>query len=513
MLKEGYQEIMFHAVQEYLEHTASVCGEKTAFIDEETKISFGELQSRAKRIAGCLLQKGLRRKAAAIFLDKGTVCIEAMMGIVYSGNFYTVLDIYMPQARIRKIMEVLQPEVILTDAEHREAAEAFAGQAQIIDIAEAGETVSDEAELAAVQAQMSPDDTLYVLFTSGSTGTPKGVVISHRAVIHYLEWLGDTFPMDEHTVFANQTPFYFVMSGLDIYMTIKCGAECHIAPKQIFSFPMMTLNWMKEHRINTVFWVPSALCLIANLGALPELHLDDLKLIMFGGEVMPAKQLNMWRREYPDADFINMYGPTEMTDICAYYWVDREIDDSERLPIGKAAAHTKLFLLDENDREVSQGEIGELCGTGPSLADGYYRDPEKTAQVFVPNPLYTPDQPEIDKRMYRTGDLAMVDSAGDLIYMGRKDFQIKHMGNRIELGEIETAVSAEEGVDSCCCLYDMERSRIVLFYTGEREENGLREALKESLPVYMLPNRMVHLEKMPLNLNGKADRVKLRELI
>ena len=110
---------------------------------------------------------------------------------------------------------------------------------------------------------------------------------------------------------------------------------------------MMTLNWMKDHRINTVFWVPSALCLIANLGALPELHLDDLKLIMFGGEVMPAKQLNMWRREYPDADFINMYGPTEMTDICAYYWVDREIDDSERLPIGKAAAHTKLFLLDE----------------------------------------------------------------------------------------------------------------------------------------------------------------------
>ena len=97
--------------------------------------------------------------------------------------------------------------------------------------------------------------------------------------------------------------------------------------------------------------------------------------------------------------------------------------------------------------------------------------------------------------------------------MGRKDFQIKHMGNRIELGEIETAVSAEEGVDSCCCLYDMERSRIVLFYTGEREENGLREALKESLPVYMLPNRMVHLEKMPLNLNGKTDRVKLRELI
>lgn len=507
------KETMYKVVQEYLEHTASVYGEKTAFADEENRISFGELQDRAKRIASCLCRKDIFKKPAAVFLDKGTACIEAMMGIVYSGNFYTVLDVYMPQARIRKIMEVLQPEVILTDAAHRKDAEAFAGNAEIIEMDEARKAVPDEEKLAGIREKMSSDDTLYVLFTSGSTGTPKGVVISHRAVIYYLDWLGDTFPIDGQTVFANQTPFYFVMSGLDIYMTIKCGAECHIAPKQIFSFPMMTLNWMKEHRINTVFWVPSALCLIANLGALPELHLDDLRLVMFGGEVMPAKQLNMWRREYPDVDFINMYGPTEMTDICAYYWVDREIDDTERLPIGKAADHTKLFLLDENDHEVAPGETGELCGTGPSLADGYYRDPERTAQVFVPNPLYVPGQPEIDKRMYRTGDLAMVDASGDLIYIGRKDFQIKHMGNRIELGEIETAVSAAEGVKSCCCLYDMERSKIVLFYTGEGEESRLRETLTESLPVYMIPNRMIHLEEMPLNLNGKTDRVKLREMM
>lgn len=510
--KKG-NEIMYQTVQEYLEHTASVYREKTAFADEETQISFGELQDYAKRIAGSLQKEGLFRKAAAVFLDKGTACVEAMLGVAYSGNFYTVLDVYMPQARIQKIMEVLQPAVILTDAAHREEAAAFAGQAQVITIEEARRGDADGDGLLSVREKMKPEDTLYVLFTSGSTGTPKGVVISHRAVIEYLEWLGANFPIDEHTVFASQTPFYFVMSGLDIYMTIKCGAECQIPPKQIFSFPMMTLNWLKEHRVNTLYWVPSALCLIANLGALPELHLDELKLVMFGGEVMPARQLNMWRQEYPEADFINMYGPTEMTDICAYYWVNREIDDAERLPIGKAADHMKLFLLDEADREVTPGEIGELCGSGPSLADGYYREPEKTAQVFVPNPLYTPGQPESEKRMYRTGDLAMVNADGDLIYMGRKDFQIKHMGNRIELGEIETAVSAAEGVCACCCLYDTEHSRIVLFYTGEREEKELREQLKGSLPVYMIPNRMVHLEEMPLNLNGKTDRVKLREMM
>ena len=504
---------MYKVIQEYLEHSASIYADKTAFSDEKRELSFGNLQKRAKEIACFLHGLGLFRRPAAVFLDKGTSCVEAMMGAVYSGNFYTVLDDYMPQARISRIMHVLCPAVILTDGEHREAAEAFADGAQVIDLDEIGREDVDEQVLGQIREEMTADDTLYVLFTSGSTGTPKGVVISHRAVIHYLDWLGDTFPINETTVFANQTPFYFVMSGLDIYMTIKCGAQCHIAPKQIFSFPMMTLNWMKEHRINTVFWVPSALCLIANLGALPELHLDDLGLVMFGGEVVPSKQLNMWRREYPEADFINMYGPTEMTDICAYYWVKRRIDDAESLPIGKAADHMKLFLLDEENHEVQPGQIGELCGTGPSLADGYYREPEKTAQVFVENPLYTPDQPEMNRRMYRTGDLAMVDAAGDLIYMGRKDFQIKHMGNRIELGEIETAVSAEEGVASCCCLYDTEKSRIVLFYTGSREEQELREALKTSLPVYMLPNRVIRLEEMPLNLNGKTDRVKLRDMM
>ena len=112
----------------------------------------------------------------------------------------------------------------------------------MIDLDEIGREDVDEQVLGQIREEMTADDTLYVLFTSGSTGTPKGVVISHRAVIHYLDWLGDTFPINETTVFANQTPFYFVMSRLDIYMTIKCGARCHIAPKQIFSFPMMTLN-------------------------------------------------------------------------------------------------------------------------------------------------------------------------------------------------------------------------------------------------------------------------------
>ncbi len=500
---------MYQTVQEYLEHTAKECPDKLAFGDEEKDVTFSQFREGARRLACALGEKGFSKRPVAVFMDKKVECLEAMIGVAYSGNFYTVLDIHMPQARIHKITEVLEPVAIVTDRAHAQEAEGLADNAQVILWEEAMERSVDEALVETMQKGQNQEDILYVLFTSGSTGTPKGVVITHRAVIHYLEFLGETFPIDRDTVFANLVPFYFVMSGLDIYMTLKCGATCHIVPTQTVSFPVPLLNYLKERRVNTLYWVPSTLCLVANFRALPEVHLPELRLVMFGGEVMPSKQLNMWRKEYPEAMFVNQYGPTEMTDICAYYIVDREVGNDESLPIGKAASHTRLMLLGDDDKEVPTGEVGELCGAGPSLAEGYYREPEKTAEVFVPNPL----DPTGTSKIYRTGDLARVDERGDLIFMGRKDFQIKHMGNRIELGEIETAVSALEGVERNCCLYDGKRDKIVLFYTGSREKDAVREALKKALPEYMIPNRIEKLETMPLNLNGKIDRAGLKEMV
>lgn len=496
-------------VTDYLDRSAETYREKIAFGDENRTETFGEVYDESRKIAAALIERKIFGRPVAVFMDKRVECINAMLGVAYSGNFYTVLDVHMPETRITKILEVLKPEVFVTDAEHKEQAENLIGAGNVILFEDAVKGVADDAAIADIREKTSPESTLYVLFTSGSTGTPKGVIISHKAVIPYLEWISSEFGIDDTTVFANQTPFYFVMSGLDIYMTIFAGAACHVVPKRIFSFPVMLLNFLKEHKVNTLYWVPSILCLLANFRALPEVHLDELRLVMFGGEVMPSKQLNMWRKEYPDVEFVNQYGPTEMTDIIAFYRVDREIDDNESLPIGRCASHMKILLLDENGKEVPEGEIGELCGTGPSLADGYYNMPEKTAEVFVKNPT----DPEGQSYMYCTGDLARVDENGDLIYMGRKDFQIKHMGNRIELGEIETAVSSIDGILQNCCLYDMKRSKIVLFYTGSIDEETIDEKLKAMLPEYMIPNRMEKMESMPLNLNGKIDRAALKELV
>ena len=497
---------MIRRITDYLDLSAASFPHKIAFADDRREMSFEVLRHEAYQVASALAGNQFFRRPIAIFMDKQPECVSAMMGVAYSGNYYTVLDVHMPVPRIEKIIDTLKPAAIITVSERAEAARNFVGKAALLIYEELIDHPADEELVNTAKNRIISSDVLYVLFTSGSTGTPKGVIISHRAVIEYSEWLSEHFPLDENTVFGNQTPFYFVMSGLDIFQTIRNGCTTWIIPRMAFMFPGMLLEYLMEHKINTLYWVPSALCLVANLGALSEIRLPELRLVMFGGEVMPTKQLNMWRAEYPNVMFVNQYGPTEMTDICAYYIVDRDIPDTEAIPIGKASEHMEILLLGEDDRPVSKGEIGELCGRGPSLAYGYYNDPERTASAFVQNPL----KQEFPEKIYSTGDLVRINEHGEMVFVSRKDFQIKHMGHRIELGEIEAAASSLEGIDRSCCLYDNERSKIVLFYTGTITETEIKNRLRALIPEYMIPNKTIRLDSMPMNLTGKIDRAGLK---
>ena len=497
---------MIKNVSDYLVRTAARFPDKIAFADDRRSMSFSELKQEAYQVASALIEAGCFKRPVAIFMDKQTECVSAMMGVVCSGNCYTVLDVHMPVARIEKILETLRPAAVNTAEDYAGAAGSFAGDAAVLLYGDLISRPADVTRVETVRDRIISSDVLYVLFTSGSTGTPKGVIISHRAVIEYNEWLAERFPLDENTVFGNQTPFYFVMSGLDIFQTIRSGCTTWIIPRMAFMFPGMLMEYLKEHEINTLYWVPSALCMVANLGALSEIRLPQLRLVMFGGEVMPTKQLNMWRKEYPEVVFVNQYGPTEMTDICAYYILDRPIPDSEAIPIGRASEHMDILLLGDDDRPVPEGEIGELCGRGPSLAYGYYNDPEKTEAAFTQNPLNR----EYPEKIYRTGDLVRVNEYGEMVFVSRKDFQIKHMGHRIELSEIETAVSALDGIERGCCLYDAGKSKIVLFYIGSLSDKEIKEGLRKMVPEYMIPNRTVRLETLPMNLNGKIDRAELK---
>ena len=404
-----------------------------------------------------------------------------------------------------RILEVLQPAAVLYDCCLPDEIDRFCSSIDISAIAGSG---PDAPEIDAFRSILDIDP-LYVMFTSGSTGQPKGVVISHRSVIDYAEWLEDTFQFSAQTVFGNQAPFYFDNSILDIYSTIKNGAAMVIIPEHLFSFPGALIEYINAQRINTLFWVPSALIGVANSGVLDKTEMPELQKVLFCGEVMPNKQLNIWRKRYPEVLYANLYGPTEITDVCTCYIVDRPFADDDPLPIGIPCKNTEVLVLNEANRAVHGDETGELCVRGICLSAGYYNNEEKSNEAFVQNPLQT----KYRDLIYRTGDLVKYNEYGEIIYIGRKDFQIKHQGYRIELGEIEAAACGLSQMKQCCAVYDAENQRIVLYCVLDPilPEKDIYMFLKGKLPVYMLPKKILIRQALPLNANGKIDRLALKE--
>lgn len=494
----------------WLDQTAERLPDKIAFADENKEISFGMLRAQAMAVATDLCRRRLFKKPVVIYMEKGVDVLVSFMGTAYSCNFYSPIDVDMPASRVNKILDVLQPALVITTAKLRDAFAQYAYDGEFLIFEETINAAADERMVDAARSRGVDTDLLYVLFTSGSTGVPKGVTINHRSVIDYIDWVTETFDITQADSFGNQAPFYFDNSILDIYSTIRTGATAYIIPKNLFAQPVLLLEYLKDKKINTIFWVPSALIVVAKLKAFRNVDLSDtLRRVLFCGEVMPNKQLNVWRSFLPDVLYANLYGPTEITDACTYYIVDRGFADDEPLPIGIPMANTDILVLNDKDEPVTGDEVGELCVRGTSLSMGYYNNPDKTKEAFVQNPL-NPYVPEV---IYRTGDLVRYNEYGELIYLSRKDFQIKHMGHRIELGEIETAVSSLDEIALCCCLYDEKHQKIVLFIEEQLDKSYINGQISKLVPEYMLPNKVITLDRMPINANGKIDRVKLKELL
>lgn len=494
-------------VLDYLENSAANFPDKAAYIDAKSSYTFSELRQAARAVGSALSEAVEKGSPVAVYMEKSVQQIAAFLGVAYAGAFYSPIDVDMPVQRVKLILDTLETTAVISDEQNAEKLRELGFAGEIYIFGEIDRTAVNEARLAQIRRNAIDSDPLYAIFTSGSTGVPKGVLTSQRSAVNFTEWYCSVFEFSDAEIFGNQTPFYFDASVKDIYATLRCGATMYIIPKSLFSFPAKLIGYLNERKINCIDWVPSALCHIVNFKTFDKVMPQYLKKVMFLGEVMPTKQFNMWRKALPDIQYANLYGPTEATGDCTYYKVQRELKDDEPIPIGYACENTDVLILNEKNELVGENETGEICVRGVSLALGYYNNPEKTDAVFVQNPL----QKHYKELIYRTGDLGRYNEYGEIIYMARKDFQIKHMGHRIELGEIETAVGAVEGIRRVCCLYDTAKGKIVCIYEGETTDVEIIGAIKKAVPKYMIPNIYHAVSEMPVNMNGKIDRVKLTE--
>jgi D-alanine--poly(phosphoribitol) ligase subunit 1 len=502
--KTASREAEMTNVLEYLENSARECPDRTAVSDPQTSCTYRAFACGAKRLGSALLACTRPRQPVAVCMEKSVFALQAMMGAVYAGCFYVYIDPSQAPARFRQILSVCRPACVVTD--RPELAATLGADVRVLNFEELARAETDEEALAIVRAQALDTDPLYCNFTSGSTGVPKGVLVSHRSVIDFMNYFPALFGITGEDVLGNQAPFDFDVSVKDIYSAFKTSAALVLIPRKYFSVVTVLLDYLCERRVTTLIWAVSALCLVAQFKGLGYRVPERVDKILFSGELMPVKYLQQWQAALPGARFVNLYGPTEITCNCTYYQIARAFGPGEQIPIGRAFPNEKVFLLDEKDREITQADLpGELCVSGTALALGYYRNDEQTRRAFVQNPL-NPDYPET---IYRTGDLARYDGDGNLLFAGRRDFQIKFMGHRIELEEIEAALNSVPAVRRACCCFSAEENRIVGFYCGGIEAHALKKALYELLPVYMIPAELHMVGEIPLTPNGKMDRKRL----
>lgn len=504
-------------------------------------LTYAELDDLSNRLAYTLQEAGVRRgHRVGIYLHKSPASVISIFAILKAGGVYVPLDPNAPAARLAYIIDNCDINVMITAPDKRDAVAAILQEGARLQTIILAEPSKEDAPFpdAAVSARHIPWDAVnaapgdavdnsgaietdlaYLLYTSGSTGQPKGVMIAHRTIFTFINWCLHRFNIDENDRVTSHAPIHFDLSTFDIFVTIAAGGTVVLVPEKLSIFPIQLVRLLQEERITATYMVPSVLSMMVNYGKLDAHDLSALRLILFAGEVFPIKYLRQLIRKVPHADYYNLYGPTE-TNVCTYYHVqpaDLAPERTQPVPIGVACENMEVFAVGSDGSLVeTPGAEGELWVRGSCVAQGYWNDPEKTAQRFVPNPY----QPHYLETAYRTGDIVVLDEDGDnWRFIGRRDHMIKSRGYRIELGEIESALYACNGVKEAAAVAipdDLVGNRIKAFIVIANSNNitvqDLEAHCRNHLPGYMVPETFHFLDALPKTSTGKIDRVELTKL-
>ncbi len=445
------------------------------------EISGSEFYAAAVFFAGKLYEKGIWNKPIVIRAEHRLETIVMFLGAVLSGNYYVPIPDDLPEEKVQEVMGRLQVEEIYTYDAIR-----YVKKPPAQDLLKG---------LREQRGRLPEDAILYIVFTSGSTGEPKGIVKSHRSMVSFLESYSMAFEFSGNDVLASQTPFYFDASAKDFYLMLQYRMDFHIIGKKMFFRPSELVGVLDRRKVTLVQWVPSALSMLSQVKAFDSNIPRYLRKVFFVGEAFTAGQLRYWKGHIPEAIFVNLYGASEMAGVCCYYVVP-DSWDGETVPIGKPLPAQEVFLLREGELVTESGIAGEICVRSDTLAEGYLDAPEESRAKFA--------------GYYHTGDLAEYDREGNLCFLSRKDFQIKHMGHRIELGAIQCVAECMEGVDRAVAIFT--KGRLCLYYQGHAAKQEVKAYLEGKLQSYMVPRKITWLVSLPLNRHGKIDRIALQQL-
>jgi len=492
-------------------------------------LTYGELRRRSNQLAHALKAVGIaRRDRVALCLDRGVPSVVAMLGVLKADAIYVPIHEKSPADRCRTILGDCRPAAAIVDRGNArrilEALEPDADPVRVVVLGAPPEERDRPGDGWIVQGWIDsqPDaqptyanvdtDIAHILYTSGSTGRPKGVMISHLNIVNYIEWAVEYFGMTSDDRVLGTAPFHFDMSTFDLYCAQKAGAALCLAGEEHTLFPSRLVQLIEKERITLWKGVASLLGYLARTGAVEPGRMPTLRKILFSGERLPTRALMTWMQAYPEKRFFNVYGPTEATGISTAFPVVAPPESPEAtIPVGRACANSEILVLTDGGALARVDEIGEICIRGSSLSLGYWNDPEKTGRAFRANPLSgVPGD-----RVYHTGDLGFWGPDGELRIVGRRDEQVKWMGYRIELGEITVAIQALPGVEDAAVLLLPDRvgqtEQLVAFVVSGKHDSGeVLGTLRQRLPPYMVPRKVVALEALPRSDRGKVDREALK---
>ena len=420
---------MMTNILEYLEKTVSWLPQKRAFWDAGEEMTFSRLYQEARAVGYHLYRRGIRREPVAVFMGRRPSAAAAMLGAVYAGCYFVPLDTEMTACRIGAILKKVRPRVILCDEKSYPVLEntPFAGCRLTLDKASA--EAAPEAALAASRARQVDTDPVCVLFPAGAL---RGILVSHRAALDASESLGELLGCSSNTVFGSHALFSTDTWLQEMLCTLKYGAGTCLLPKRGFLYPSRLVEYMNSQQINTLLWDTANMAAVSTPNTFARITPKYLHTVAFSGQPLTARQRTAWQEALPKAKFWNLYGPAETAGVCCYYEVSRKLRGEEEIPLGRPFPNLGIVLLDDSGSEALPGMVGEICVRGSRLSPGYFRDPELTAEAFVPNPL----NPDIPERLLRTGDLGRFNFRGELEYVGRKDDEIRC---RIDLTELQAA--------------------------------------------------------------------------